>query len=208
MSKVYSVNKDRVVTMNVNKNTVVNNVNKVTKVNKVTPSKNNTNHYRENFILSTTYFYDKLKDLKEDYKDFYIQEQELEKEIKKSFTHDDMELLKIIKNLVEKYNQSITYLKKIDLYLGGYYVKRISDILLENQDELSSMGITLTKEYFLNFNEETFKSTLQENKESIYSFFSLDNGLIKKVYTEFRHIKDALLKESIYKEGFVFDEKY
>lgn len=199
--------------MTIKKNSLVNTVSKVDKVEKIRPSTNNTNS--DNFTLSNTHFYDKLKRAKKGYDKFYIKEQQIdttyiskEKEPNQNSNDEYIELLKTIKNLIVKYNMSILYIKKLDIRSGEYYIRRISSILLENQNNLSLIGITLNKEYLLEIDEKKFNSNINENKEYVYSFFDLDNGLIKKIHNEFKNIKNIFLKENINKEGSLFNEKY
>lgn len=208
MNNINSVNRARINIMTIKKNSIVNNTNKIDEVKKINPSNNNGNS--ENSTLSNDYFYDKLKKLKKEYEEFNLnknpqKENEKNKEI---FSNEYIELLKTIKNLITKYNISILYIKKLNLTTGEYYIKRISNILLENQDTLFSIGISLNKDHFLEINEEKFKSNIDKNKDSVYSFFDLENGLVKKIYTEFKNIKDILIKENLEKEGSLFNEKY
>lgn len=213
MSGVSSVNKARINVMTVKKNSPVNTVSKVDKVEKISPITNSTNS--ENFTLSNNNFYDKLKKMKKGYDKFYIKEEQInnkntnkEKESKKDSTTEYIELLKTIKNLITKYNISILYIKKLDIRSGEYYIKRVSNILLEDIHILSTIGIILNKEYLLEIDEKIFNSNINENKEYAYSLFDLDNGLIKKIHNEFKNIKNMLLKENINKEGSLFNEKY
>ncbi|SHJ76269.1 hypothetical protein [Tepidibacter formicigenes] len=194
MIKINPLNNNRITIMKIHNDTVIKNVNKVNKIDKVKPI--NNNKFSENFILSSSSFYNKMKNFQENNNVFIKSQKEPKKDVSKNLTEEDLELLQAIKNIVNTYNESILFFKNLNIYTGEYHIKRISNIIIQNQVKLSSIGIIINKEYFLQLNEDILKYKIVENKKYIHSLFDLDNGIIKRILDKIKSEKNSLLKNN------------
>ncbi|MFZ5966485.1 MAG: hypothetical protein ACOYVK_04840 [Bacillota bacterium] len=187
--KISPVNKSRIQTMYVDRNSHVSDVNSVEPVKKISKITNNSYSSSDNCLIGASNFYENLKQLKEQYIAFYKVEKELEDALKDFMkdTHDD--LLKVISDLIKKYNQALESLKEFDHYFGTNHCKSVYDIVLLYRAPLSKIGIILRHDFFLDIKEKEFKDAVQNNSNNIRFLFNTKNGMVRKLYNVFREIK-------------------
>ncbi|MBB6218974.1 hypothetical protein HNQ80_005152 [Anaerosolibacter carboniphilus] len=187
--RVSSVSKSRIYTMYVDRNTQVNNIQRISSIDRINKTANESFHNSDNVLLGTSNFYDSLKKLKEQYLTFYKVEKELEDALEE-FTHrEDPDQIKIIENLIQKYNHAIDSLKALDSYLGTNHCKNIHDILLVYRGSMNKIGIIIDRDYHLSLQKQKLIQAVKINNQSIEFLFNTKNGLVRKLYNAFRDIK-------------------
>lgn len=210
--KVASVKKSRIHTSFVDRKTNVGKTDAIESISSVKRVQNSAYHSSENHLMFYDNFYDNLKELKEEYKKFYHDEQLLEEAID-NLDKDDDELLKNMKELISKYNNAISSLDSFDRTFGSNHVNRIQNLLSEFKDPLSNLGIYIIDDKELALNENTFSEKIKDNENSLGFLFEPTKGLILKIYSAFRNIKipkktalESKYDDVIYK-GMLLDNK-
>ncbi len=220
MSKISSVNKDRVSRMYVDRKTTVNGVSTVSKVDSVKPVHNEASSINDNFLLFAGSFYDKIVDLKKHYKEFYLNHQDLEDTMDKFKEKKDDESLEeiiiVIEELISKFNKTIKSLKNFETNIPNInFSKEIHETIIKYQSALNTIGIVVIEDETLAFNPSILKNSINFKPDCLFFLFDYQNGLIRKLFTIFRNIKVSTLVESnSYGEapsmtsGMLIDNKY
>ncbi len=194
MKKISAVNRDRISTMYVDRKININRITNIDRVTAIKPINNNTFTANENYLFYSGSFYDQLKELKEQYRSFYLNQQSLESTLKKfdeeiAPEESIQELLTLIEELVHKYNLAISSLSSFEGKLGGHYSHYIEEAISQYQIQLGRIGITLTKDLTLSFNRSSAQNNLSFNPDYVSFLFDHKNGLIRKLFNLFRNIK-------------------
>lgn len=196
----------------VNRMTNISSNSAVTKVDPVDPVSNNPALISYNSLMASDQFYDKLDELQDEYRKFYHDQQELEKALENMDERKEC-LCENLKELVEKYNLALNSLKKFDEQFGTNHRKNIEELLKEFKESLSNIGVTITKNAILEFNEEIFKNSVRESNDALRFLFRPIRGLIIKLHRAFRNInipKDEGFNyenEEINYSGMITDEE-
>ena len=203
MRKISSVNKDRISTMHVDRKVVINRISNVDRIDAIKPVKNNVSNANENYLFYSGIFYDQLKELKDHYKKFYLNQQELEDTLKKFNDTTEPEesikdLILLIEELVTKYNLAIISLSNFESKIGCHYTAHIEKVLSEYQISLGRIGITFSKDLTLAFNASTAQNNLGFNPDYILFLFDHKNGLVRRLFNLFRNVKADYLKGNKY----------
>ncbi|MBM7615781.1 hypothetical protein [Alkaliphilus hydrothermalis] len=201
MRKISSVSKDRIDRMYIDRKINVNRISTVTPVDPVKPVHNEASFISDNYLLLTGSFYDKFQDLRQQYKDFYLNQQDLEDMMHQFKTKkgDDSleEIITIIQQLVDKYNKTIISLRNFEEKLPrAGFTHGIHHTLLEYDEELATVGLTITEEVILNFDPSILRKNVDFQPNCLYFLFDYQQGLIRKLFTIFRNIKVSQLEES------------
>jgi len=194
LRKISSVNRDRISTMHVDRRVIINRISNVDRVDAIKPVKNNVSQSNENYLFYSGSFYDQLKELKDHYKMFYLNQQELETTLKRFNQHTEAdesirELILLIEELVAKYNLAIISLRSFEDKIGSHYTVNIEKILSEYQISLGRIGITFSKDLTLIFNASTAQNNLSFNPDYILFLLDPKNGLIRRLFNLFRSVK-------------------
>lgn len=196
---VSAVNRDRIDRMYVDRKTNVNHVATVERVDAIKPVHNHSSSLNENFMLYAGAFYEKFSLLKEHYQKFYLHQQDLEKFYKK--LHDEGEqdtpdgILKLIEELIEKYNNALTSLKRLEESIWNkQHTEKLHEILMSYQIQLGKIGITIYEDLSLVFSSSVFMNNLAYNEDYLSFLFDYQNGLVKKLFLHFKNIKASSLK--------------
>lgn len=192
--------------------TVVRGTNMISPVSSVEPVKNDT-FVSYNFLTASDDFYDKLKNLKKEYREFYHDQQELEKAIKR-LEYDEC-LIENMGLLIEKYNLAIDSLKLFDYDFGTSYHFKIVHIIESFKVELFRIGIIKDSNSKLIYDKEKFKQKLVSSEDAFEFIFEPAKGLIIRLYKAFKNIKiprfiedlNEKYSESLSSEGLILDEK-
>ncbi|MFT9495214.1 hypothetical protein [Anaerosolibacter sp.] len=187
--RISSVNKTRIYTMYVDRNTQINNIQRVNSIDKMNKTTNESFHNSDNVLLGASNFYDSLKKLKEQYLSFYKVEKELEDALDEFINGEDTDQIKIIENLIHRYNIAIDSLKEFDSYFGTNHCKNIHDIILVYRGSMNKVGITIEKGFHLFLDKKKFIQVTQNDNKLLAFLFNTKNGLIRKLYNAFRNIK-------------------
>lgn len=186
--KISSVKKARIRTSFVDRNTSVGRTDAVDSITSIKKIQNSSYYSSENHLMIYDDFYDNLKELRDEYKRFYHDEQLLEKAID-NFDTDKDKLLKNMKELIRKYNNAIKSLASFDGAFGTNHVKKIQSLLYDFEKERENLGIHILSSNELKLDEETFVGKIQNNENVLDFLFEPAKGLILKIYYTFRNIK-------------------
>ncbi|WP_432664632.1 hypothetical protein R9X47_00140 [Wukongibacter baidiensis] len=186
--KVSSVKKARIRTSFVDRKTNVGKTDAVESISSVKRIQNSAYHSSENSLMFFENFYDNLKELKEEYKKFYHDEQLLEEAID-NLSKDDEELLNNMNELISKYNNAITSLDSFDRTFGTNHVNKIENLLAEFETPLKNLGINIIGGKELGLDEKMFSEKIKGNENALGFLFEPTKGLILKIYSVFRNIK-------------------
>lgn len=184
----------------------------VTRVDPVDPISNNPALISYNSLMASDQFYDKLDELQEEYRRFYHDQQELEKALENMDERKEC-LCDNLKELVEKYNLALSSLKKFDEQFGTNHRIKIEELLKEFRGNLSNIGVTITENAILEFNEVKFKDSVRESSDALKFLFRPIRGLVIKLHRAFKNInipKDEgfnYKNEEINYRGMITDEE-
>ena len=192
MPKVSSVSGTRVGEMVVQRAVHNTSIKKTDKVTASASSKNSTLEASNNYLLSSEYFYENMKKgvYRRKKEEVVAQEEELKKQMKESLESSNQEVLNVIKNLVEKYNYTMTALMKSDLNNKDIYVRNIVKTVTLYNKILHDLGIILQRDHLLNIDENKFVRNISKSKNYIDLLFDYEKGIIKKIYESFKLIKE------------------
>ena len=192
MPKVSSVSGARVGEMVVQRAVHNTSIKKTDKVTASASSKNSTLEASNNYLLSSEYFYENMKKgvYRRKKEEVVAQEEELKKQMKESLESSNQEVLNVIKNLVEKYNYTMTALMKSDLTNKDIYIRNIVKTVTLYNKILHDLGIILQRDHLLNIDENKFVRNISKSKNYIDLLFDYEKGNIKKIYESFKLIKE------------------
>lgn len=203
MSKVRNVSnvhKDRIHNLYVDHTTQVTGVSPVDRVASVQGVDNDSHDRHETFLIASDQFYDKLKKLRDEYKRFYHDEQNLEKAIKDIQNSKD-DLYHNMKKLVEVYNNAVQSLHAFDEVFYTQYAGKLVDIVKSFSEPLEKIGILIELNGNFSINEGIFKEQVEKHKEHFAFLFEPLHGMIVQLYRAFRSIK--VPKEERYESNYV-----
>lgn len=191
VSKSSSIHKKRIHNDYVDRNTRVTNASKVDKVTPVNSTENSTSYNSSNYLIASDMFYDKLEELRQEYKNFYHDELELEKAIKnvKSDKNDNNKLVEHMNELINKYNIAVNSLSHFDRHFNTDYISDIKDIINDFEKELNKVGIKILKEKRLSMDESIFRKKVLSSADAMYNLFRPIRLMIIRLYKVFKNIK-------------------
>ncbi|MDR5659677.1 hypothetical protein RH915_09230 [Serpentinicella sp. ANB-PHB4] len=186
-SRVSSVASKRIHNSYVHRSRVVEKSEKIDQVNPVSKADNQTAYSSGNYLFSSDVFYEKINQLKKEYKNFYHDHRKLEEAIE-NFDQEN-EMLTHMKNLIEKYNNALVSLKKFDAALGTDHLSKIKDILEVFENNLDEIGITVDTETKMHIDEQKFIDRVEHSENPLSMFFDPIKGLVIRLYKAFKQIK-------------------
>lgn len=203
MSKISSVNKDRISTYYVNRKINNQQVSTVDKLEKINPIQGSMSNSSENFLLFSDMFYGKIRDLKQFYKKFYAHEQALDnalEKFKKNEREEETEdWVSIIVELFNKYNQALDSLKEFEKELGIDHSSKIVDIVRRYRSSLENIGVLLRPGGRLDADPQLIEKKLQENPTHMDFLFYYRQGLLYELNDIFKKIQ-AKPNQSVFNE--------
>ena len=170
----------------------------VTAVEPIKPIKNDPTLISYNSLLASDEFYDKLSKLNKEYRKFYHDQQELEKALKRMSENDEC-LTENMRRLVEKYNLALESLTKFDMHFGTVHRKDAERVLMRFKRKLSEIGVLITDESILVFDEKIFRDSVEHTTDAVKFLFNPIRGLIINLHRVFKNIKIAD-EENVYHE--------
>ena len=203
MSKISSVNKDRISTYYVNRKINNQQVARVDELERVNPIQNSMSNSSENFLLFSDMFYGKLRDLKQFYKKFYAHEQALEEVLEKfrrgSQPEEVNEWISIIIELFNKYNQALDSLRDFEKEIGMDHSSKIIQTVRRYLPQLQQLGVSLKPNGHLDTTSETLLIRLEEEPSRINFLFIYKQGLLYDLNQIFKKIQ-AKPNQSVFLE--------
>lgn len=186
--KIASVKSSRIRTSFVDRKTNVGKTDAIESISSIKQVQHSTYNSSENHLMFYDDFYENLKELKEEYKRFYHDEQLLEKAIN-SLDKDDGELLKNMRDLILKYNNAINSLDSFDRAFGSNHVSKIENLLAKFENPLKDLGVNIVGSKELALHEKIFCEKIKSNELALELLFEPTKGLILKIYSVFRNVK-------------------
>ena len=199
ISKTTSIEKNRIHSSFVHRNTVVDRASSVEAVTPVNPVFNNINYSSANHLMYSDTLYDNLVELKNEYLNFYHHERNLQQSIAE-IDEDNLISIEKMKNLIDKYNMAIKALCTFDIHLRTNFAEGIKSTIHEYEKDLNKIGISIVRKQELEIDEIDFMDSLIQAQDDGLELFKPIKGMILKLYKGFRNIKGP------YKEG--YDDKY
>lgn len=156
-------------------------------------------------------FSDNLRKLKEDYRQYYQEEQTFEN-LYRHLDIDSDDAIRVLSHLFESYNTTMGALIEFDNLFRTTYAEQITALIKTFEDPLSEIGIQILVDGTLLVNLETFK-TVHDEKITCFDFLiDAHAGLFTKLYERLHDIKierlpseDTLLNEGLH--GVIIDMK-
>ncbi|WP_216828310.1 hypothetical protein [Alkalihalobacterium elongatum] len=164
------------------------NVNKIEPLAPVEKGKNNTEQPSENYLNSYDHYYEKLNDLKKEFKTFYHQEKVLLRAIQDLDIHEQ-KLIKQTDNLISKYNQTLKALYSYDQTVSGQHVRNVRQTLQPFQSEMEQLGITEDPQGFLFFLPRKFIKFIQSDETDFEELLIKFRQLIIESYKSLTKIR-------------------
>ncbi|MEB1806237.1 MAG: hypothetical protein LPK26_02840 [Bacillaceae bacterium] len=139
-------------------------VSKIEPLAPVEKGKNNSELPSENYLDSYDRYYEKLKELKNEFKTFYHREQDLLAAINDLDSHQQ-KMVTHTDNLITKYNQALKALYSFDQAVSGQHVINVRQTLQTFHSEMKQLGVSENEQGFLSFEPKKFVHFIR-NKES------------------------------------------
>jgi len=203
MSKISSVNKDRISTYYVNRKNNNQQVATVDALERVNPIQSSMSNSSENFLLFSDMFYGKIHDLKQFYKKFYAHEQALEEaseKFRQNNQHQEAdEWISRMIELFHKYNQALDSLKDFEREIGMDHSSKIIQTIRKYILPLRELGVQLKANGHLDTTPETLKFRLEEDPSRADFLFKYEQGLLFELNQLFKKIQ-AKPNQSVFVE--------
>lgn len=156
--------------------------------------------------------YEKLQNLKEEYRAFYKEEHELESLLAGLCSDCDEFIGQLIK-IFESYNKSIDTLNDFDKAFKTNYIDTIKEVIYKYENELGGINIFIEADGKIRFYRTRLKKLFSDSPEKFEFIYKNDSALIVKLYMAF-HIIKAILPEEASKKisesdnhGILIDQK-
>lgn len=197
MSKVSSINKRHIHELYVDRRNVVSSASTVDEIAPIRGAENNTFYSDGNFLYYSDSFYDHLNRFEKAYQSFYTHNNRLSKlskvfsrkngpEEQKGFQFN--KLAKILQLIIKEYNQTMSYLKKVESESQIHLSSTIEDFILKEQYFLGYIGITLQDDGLCHFSPWIFYNNYYRNSDKILFLMSHKAALLQKISNLFKTI--------------------
>lgn len=218
ISKTSSFQKKKIHSDYIGRNRKITETGMIERVKPISPSENSTKYSSSNYLIASDVFYDKLEQLREEYRKFYHHERDLEIAIE-SINNSKDKLSEHMMDLIFKYNRAISSLEDFDKICGTAHCLGIKEILLSFEGELNKVGINIINEKELDIDLDIFIERVINSRNPMSDLFKPVRAMIIKLYKGFKHIKIPKKNsfENQYKEyddlssqdynGIIIDEK-
>lgn len=164
-------------------------------VSPVTSSKATSNNLKNLHPEMVERVYEKLKNLKDEYRAFYKEEQELESLLTNMCVGCDEFINQLIKTF-ESYNKSIDTLNDFDKAFKTSYLDTVKEVINKYDDNLNSINIFIEPDGKLRFYRTRLRKIFLESPNKFDFFFENESGLIAKLYMAFHIIKAIVPSEA------------
>ncbi|WP_096199016.1 hypothetical protein [Bacillus sp. FJAT-45350] len=151
-------------------------------------TKNPVNYPSENYLDSYDRYYEKLKELKVEFKKFYHHEKELYEAIV-NLDENKQKVVKHTSHLIDKYNQALQALASFDKAAGTNHIDSIRNVFHSFSEQLEPLGVYEEESGLLKFQPEKFITYIEENDEVFDSVFSQFKKMILREYKSFTSIR-------------------
>ncbi|WP_100404868.1 hypothetical protein [Bacillus solitudinis] len=163
-------------------------IDKVEPVEPIDQMKTPSQQSSENYLLSYDLYYDKLKELKHEFKNFYHHEQALLEAIK-SLDKNDALILNQTNKLVQKYNQAILAVIDFDKISSTSYVQNVRSVFHSFSDSFAEIGVFEEDTGLLKFSPDVFISYLKHTEDAGSKLMGTFKKMILKEYQSFMNIR-------------------
>ena len=189
--RISRVNRSRVSDILVSRQTVVSSVNSVEKSSPSFEIQNSTFNFSDNFWLSKEQFYDHLEKMhseSEHYSEYSLKQDEY-KASKELPNSPNDEILSFVNTVLEKYNQLIDHIAKVDLAKNQNNSSKILRVITSHNRPLSNLGIVSGRNYHLIINEDKFLQTASKSPHHLKLLLDPEKGILRKIHDS---IKDVI----------------
>lgn len=197
MSSLLRVNRLR--TNYVNRMSHSNSIDRVEPLNPTEKGKNHSDHPTESFLDSYERYYQKIGELKKEFKRFYHREKELLEAIS-DLDDNKQRIVKHTHDLIEKYNQALLALADFDKIAGTHHTVYVRSVLDSFSEELNEIGVTEGDSGLLDFNPKTFVSFIAKDTETIEQTIKRFKSMILQNYKSLTKIRIAKEKQNPYEQ--------
>ncbi|MFV8827371.1 hypothetical protein [Alkalihalobacterium sp. APHAB7] len=163
-------------------------VSKIEPLAPVEKGKNNSEQPSENYLDSYDRYYEKLNDLKKEFKTFYHREQELLTAINDLDIHEQ-KIVKHTDNLITKYNQALQALYSFDQAVSGQHVINVRQTLQTFQSEMKQLGIHENELGYLSFEPKSFVNFIRNDESNFEELLIQFRQLIIESYKSLTKIR-------------------
>lgn len=139
--------------------------------------------------------YEKLQNLKDEYRAFYKEEQELESLLAGICLDCDEFIAQLIK-VFESYNKSIDTLNDFDKAFKTNYLDTIKEVISKYEDELVDINVFIEPDGKIRFYRTRLKKIFSDSPNKFDFVFKNDSNLIMKLYMAFHIIKAVVPEEA------------
>ena len=189
--RISRVNRSRVSDILVSRQTVVSSVNSVEKSAPSFEIQNSTFNFSDNFWLSKEQFYDHLEKMhseSEHYSEYSLKQDEYKSSKELAHSPKD-EILSFVNTVLEKYNQLIDHIAKVDLAKNQNNISKILRVITSHNRPLSNLGIVSGRNYHLIINEDKFFQTASKSPHHLKLLLDPEKGILRKIHDS---IKDVI----------------
>ena len=99
------------------------------------------------------------------------------------------EILSFVNTVLEKYNQLIDHIAKVDLAKNQNNISKILRVITSHNRPLSNLGIVSGRNYHLIINEDKFLQTASKSPHHLKLLLDPEKGILRKIHDS---IKDVI----------------
>ena len=178
--RISRVNRSRVSDILVSRQTVVSSVNSVEKSAPSFEIQNSTFNFSDNL--------EKMHSESEHYSEYSLKQDEY-KASKELPNSPKDEILSFVNTVLEKYNQLIDHIAKVDLAKNQNNISKILRVITSHNRPLSNLGIVSGRNYHLIINEDKFLQTASKSPHHLKLLLDPEKGILRKIHDS---IKDVI----------------
>lgn len=206
ISRASSLKSSRIRSNFVNRLTTPQQVEEIEPLSPAVNLQNKTAYSRENQLLNYDIYYEKMKELKKEFKNFYRKKLALEKAINNLDTirqspADSLE------TLIDKYNETLLSLEGFDEAAGTNLANKIKEIPLKYKAPLQQVGIELIDNKLMNLDKDFWTHANNYIILQLNLLFTPRKGMIAQLLQAFQTITINKGSLPFDMRGLVIDDK-
>ncbi len=206
ISRVSSLKSSRIRSSHVNRLTTPQQVEEIEPLSPAANLQNKTAYPHENQLLDYDIYYEKIKELKKDFKTFHRNKQALIKAIT-DFDSITQNPTNSLEDVINKYNETILSLEAFDKAAGTNLAHEIKQIPFKYRSPLKKVGIELLDNKIMYLDKEVWKQKDNYRLLLLNQLFKPKEGMMHQLLQAFQSLKIDSKASNLDIRGLVIDDK-
>lgn len=138
-------------------------------------------------LLSMDIVYDKLEDMREEYKHFYSEEQNFE-EAWSALQEDPDHFLDHLEEIFEAHNHVVEALSEFDKTFETDHLKALIDFVMQYESDFHMISVSVEPDSSLRVKKKKMKDQFKTHPDA-FRFLSKTGGFLKKLFDFYHRLK-------------------